>query len=162
MRYMISLCKPAPQKTPWEPVRDEVIRHSGAAADDNNLQHAFQYIMEAGGNGSLHLNDYIEFMSVAVGPVKRKFQFAAYRKVIQVPPEFQRIRLGLLCWAFRQNPEQTWCVLPPDIGWRFKRPFWIEFLASLEAVLSHVRYVVMEHPPTVVGEKRQGLICWPG
>ena len=135
MRYMITLCKPAPQKTPWNPVRDEMIRHYGAAADDNYLSHAFQYIMEAGGNGSIHLTDYIEFMSVAVDPMKRKFQFQAYRNVVQVPPEYQRIRLGLLCWAFKQSPERNWCVLPPDIGSRFKpkpqQVSWIEFLGSL-------------------------------
>ena len=49
-------------------------------------------------------------------------------------------------------------MLPPDIGWRFtpkaKEVSWIEFLACLEAVLAHLRYVIMEHPPTVVGDKK--------
>ena len=46
-------------------------------------------------------------------------------------------------------------MLPPDIGWRFKpkarQISWIEFIASLEAVLARLRYVIVEHPPTVVG-----------
>ena len=49
-------------------------------------------------------------------------------------------------------------MLPPYIGWRFtpkaKQVSWIEFLASLEAVLAHLRYVIMEHPPTVVEDKK--------
>lgn len=137
-----------------------------AAAEDNHLHHAFQYTLEAGGRGSMHMNDYIEFMHIAVDPIIRQFTFKAYRNVYQVPPSYQRIRLALLCWAFRQNKERTWCVLPPDIGWRFKpkadQVSWIEFFENFEAVLSHLRYVIMEHPPTAVGEKRQGLICWPG
>ena len=64
LRYKIQLCNPAPQKTLWDHVRDEVIRRYGAAGDDNYLPHAFQYIMEAGGRGSRHLNDYTEFVSL--------------------------------------------------------------------------------------------------
>ena len=157
-RYMIQLCNPAPQPTPWIPVRDEVIRFYEGAAEDTYLPHAFQYILEAGGRGSMHLNDYIEFMHVAVDPIIRQFTFKAYRNVVQVPPKYQRIRLALLCWAFRQNKERTWCVLPPDIGWRFKpkanQVSWIEFFVNVEAVLSYLRYVIMEHPPTVVGDKK--------
>ena len=154
MQYIIQLCNPAPQKTPWTHVRHEVIRFYEGAGEDAYLVHAFQYILEAGGRGSMHLNDYIEFMYVSADPMIPQFTFHAYRNVIQVPPSYQRIRLALLCWAFRRNTNQKWCVLPPDIGWQFKRPSWIEFLASLEAVLSHVRYIVMEHPPTVVGDKK--------
>ena len=60
--------------------------------------------------------------------------------------------------VYKQESERAWCVLPPDIGWRFtpkaKQVSWTEFLASLVAVLAHLRYVIMEHPPTVVGDKK--------
>ena len=55
---------PALQKTPRDLVRDDVRRFYGAAADDNHLPHAFQYIFQLPQS-----DDYKEFMYVAT-PVK--------------------------------------------------------------------------------------------
>ena len=76
-RYMVALINPHPQATPFNPVRDKLISIYGPVADDNNLLNAFQYIMEAGGKGGIHLQDLNVFYNQLVSPNERKLQMQA-------------------------------------------------------------------------------------
>ena len=146
-KFMRSLCNPAPQPTPFEPVRNEVIAMYGSHGQDPHLLQAFQFIMEAGGLNSLLMDDYNKFLELFVDPKKRKLGFEAYKIIIGIPHCCPRLRLAVLMFTWRQPVNKSqWCASPPDISHRFNsdaRTSWVEFMKELEATLSHLRYVVI-------------------
>ena len=147
-RYMCSLSNPAPEPTPFDPIRDHVIQMYGASGQDPHLVHAFQFILESGGRDSQLLNDYQTFQEFFCDPKNRRLDFSAYKSVNNIPPQFQRLRLAILLYTWKQPVNKTkWCASPPDISGRFdpdaKHTSWLDFLYQLEAVLSHIRFLVV-------------------
>ena len=165
-KCMTSLTKPYLQQIPYEPVKGHLISFLGAQAVDPNMGDMFQYIMEAGALCSPHLQYYSDFCSCYVDPKARRFQMQAYKIVVGVPMEFQRMRLALLCWAYKQKVQTgRCCALPPDLGHRFnpdsKGISWLDFLRELEISLVHLKYIMMVHRATVVAEKK-ARVGWLG
>ena len=119
-RYMCSLSNPAPQATPFDPMRDEVIQRYGASGQDPNLLHALQFILEAGGKGSILLADYFNFQELLCDPKIRRLEFSAYRTVNLIPPKFPRLRLAVLLYTWKQPVTRSkWCAAAPDLSARF-------------------------------------------
>jgi len=165
---MHRLCNPAPEKTLWDPIRDDLIQLYPQQGQDPNLVYTFQYIMESGGRGSIHLDDYNDFQELFVDPHKRKLPVSAYKTVLQIPQEYARFRLAILCYAWKKDPVKGWCPPPPDLSWRFnaesKHVSWIPFLQQLEQALVHIRFCVVGNTPvgsldaSAVAEKRGTVV----
>ena len=116
---LVSLCKPSPGGyVKFEPVRDKLIELYGAAADHPDVLNAFKVVCDAGGAESVHLKELQEFTSVYVNPKLRKMRFEAYAVIAQYPVSFPRLKNASLKWAWKQNPDKGWCVLPPSIWHR--------------------------------------------
>jgi len=82
---MCRLCNPAPAKTPFDPIRDDLIQLYGTQGQDPHMVYPFQFIMESGGRGSILLSDYNDFQELFVEPKLRKLPMSAYKIVIQIP-----------------------------------------------------------------------------
>ena len=150
--YMCLQCNPAPQQTPFEPIRDAVIQNYGHHGQDQYLCYIFQFILESGGRGSTHLEDYTAFLTACVNPKCRKLPSSVFKTLVQIPPEYPRFRLALLQWAWRQDTRGGWCPPPPDFSSRFQPDnpanalvSWITCFKHLESVLSHLRYIICAH-----------------
>ena len=58
MPTLVALCEPSPGgSVPFEPVRDKLIDLHGAAVDHPDFVHAFRLVIDAGGAGSVHMQD---------------------------------------------------------------------------------------------------------
>lgn len=165
-RYMCSLTNPHPQPTLFDPIRDQVIQAYGPNGQDPNLVHPFQFVLEAGGKDGLVITDYQNFQELFCDPRNRKLDFSAYKVINLIPPEFPRFKLAVLLYTWKQPPvgRTKWCGQPPDFASRFepdgKKISWLPFLKQLEAVLTHIRFVVIGNISTnstassVVAEKK--------
>lgn len=158
-RYMYNLINPAPQATPYDPIRDEMIQQYGPGGQDANLVYAFQFMMEAGGKYSSLLKDYHNSQELFCDPKSRKPYFSAYKIVCQIPLAFSQLRLAVLLYTWKQPVNRSkWCSPPPDLSGRFEpdaKVPWLPFLRQLEAVLSHLRYVVIGNTP--LAEKKSTI-----
>ena len=144
---MCNLTNPAPQPTLFEPIRDNGIHMYGTVGQYPDLVHAFQFILEAGGRGSLLLKDYHNFQELFCDPKMRKLDFSAYKVINQIPPRFPRIRLAVLLYTWRQPVNRTkWCGSPPDLSSRFDPEGKTSWLSFSEAAGSSI------DPPQVCGD----------
>ena len=90
---LVALCKPsADGSVPFEPVRDKLIDLYGAAVDHPDFVHAFRLVCDAGGAGSVHMQDMENFTSVYVNPKLRKMRMEAYAIVAPYPVDFPKIK----------------------------------------------------------------------
>jgi len=92
MSTLVALCQPCPKGcVPFDPVRDNIIDLYGAAVDHPDFVHAFRLVIDAGGAGSVHMQDLENFTSVYVNPKLRKMRMEAYAIVAPYPVEFPNI-----------------------------------------------------------------------
>ena len=104
---MVALCKPsADGSVPFEPVRDKLIDLYGAAVDHPDFVHAFRLVCDAGGAGSVHMQDMENFTSCYVNPKVRKMRMEAYAIVAPYPVDFPKIKKRMLEMELEANPKQ--------------------------------------------------------
>ena len=139
MATLVRLCEPEPDgSVPYEPVRDKLIDLYGAAVDHPDFVHAFKLVIDAGGAGSVHMEDMEKFTSVYVNPKLRKLRMEAYAIVASYPVDFPKIKNACLKWSWRQTPTKGWCQLPPNITHRLGRDSKVgmhDFLVTVETAM---------------------------
>ncbi len=139
MSTLCALCKPGPNGTvPFEPVRDKLIDLYGAAVDHPDFVHAFRLVIDAGGAGSVHMQDMENFTSVYVNSKLRKMRMEAYAIVAPYPVAFPKIKNASLKWSWKQTPNKGWCQLPPSISHRLSADSKLgmyDFMMSVELAM---------------------------
>ena len=115
-KTLVGLVKPGPQEVvKFEPVRDKLVELYGSAVDHPDFVNCFKVVCDAGGAGSVHLQDLHEFTSVYVNSKLRKMRMEAYGVLAPYPVEFPRLKNACLKWAWKQTTNKGWCQLPPNI-----------------------------------------------
>lgn len=116
MSTLVSLCQPKPDHSvPFEPVRDKLIDLYGAAVDHPDFLHAFRLVIDAGGAGSVHMQDLEAFTSVHAIQKLGEMRMEVYAVVAPYPVNFQKIKNACVKWSWRQIPNRGWCQVPPSI-----------------------------------------------
>ena len=151
MSTLVSLCEPTPDMSvPFEPVRDKLIDLYGAAVDHPDFLHAFRLVIDAGGAGSVHMQDLETFTAVHVNQKLRKMRMEVYAVVAPYPVDFPKIKNACLKWSWRQTPHRGWCQVPPSILHRLtddSKFGMYDFMLSVElamAALSKLTSTVVE------------------
>ena len=112
---LVGLCKPDPRGcVPFEPVRDRLIDLYGAEIDHPDFLHLFKVVIDAGGEGSIHMKDLFAFTAVFVNPKVRKMRMGAYGVIAPYPEEFPRLKNACLKWAWKQPTTRGFCQIPPQ------------------------------------------------
>ena len=117
-------------------VLKEKLRHElDAYVDDEHFIDLYDFIINQGGQNSIHMKNVLRFFQMYVDSRTRRLQLAAYSIINNLPAKTPRVHVAVVMRSYRQNPPKgsIWCPLPEALWRKAKKPE----MQDLEALLRY-------------------------